>query len=115
MSGAFVWAGLLIVVGAITVLSGIVSIARRLQRQGPDPAWKATTPIQKYTGYDQDKAIASKRRAAKLEETTRKIAAERSRPRSQREPREPRTPREPTATGATSSNVVQIEKKRGTR
>lgn len=100
MSGAFVWVGLLIMIGAITVLSGIVSLARSLQRRRPDPAWKPAGRIQKYTGYDQEKAVASKRRALKLEQSSRKLAAERSKPGSER------------VRPAPDTNVVRIEKKR---
>ncbi len=82
MSGTFVTVGLLVVVGGIGVLGGLVGLMRAIERRRPDPAWTPRTPIQKFTGYDQDKAIAAKRRALELEHSKRKLADQRGHPRA---------------------------------
>jgi hypothetical protein len=74
---------LLMVIGGIGLLSGIAGVIRMLDRRRPDPAWKPRTPIQKFTGYDQEKAVAAKQRALELEHSKRKLADLRARPRAE--------------------------------
>ena len=101
MTRTFVTVGLLLVVGGIGVLSGIAGVVRALERRRPDPAWQPRHPIQKFTGYDQDKAIAAKRRALELEHSKRKLADLRGRPRTEMDGPGPR--------------VVRMERKRRSR
>ena len=89
--------GLLLVAGGITALSAFAGLVRAWDRRRPDPAWKPRTPVQKFTGYDQDKAVAAKHRANELEKSVRKLAATRSRPRTESE--------------GNGRNVIRIEKK----
>jgi hypothetical protein len=93
---------LLMVIGGIGLLSAIAGFVRMVERRRPDPAWKPRTPIQKFTGYDQDKAVAAKQRALELEHSKRKLADMRARPRS-----------EDQAGGG--PRLVRLEKKRRTR
>ena len=99
MSGTFWTVGLLVVVGGITLLSGIAGAVRAWERRRPDPAWQPKTPVQKFSGYDQEKAVAAKHRALELEKSARKLAAKRSEPRGDRDDGDPR-------------KVLRLEKKR---
>jgi hypothetical protein len=78
--GSFFAIGILVVIGGVVGLSAVAGLVRAWQRRRPDPAWKAAPPVQKFTGYDQEKAIAAKRRALELEKSKRRLAAERSQP-----------------------------------
>jgi hypothetical protein len=97
-SGSFFAIGVLVVIGGIVGLSAFAGAVRAWQRRRPDPAWKAAPPVQKFTCYDQDKAVAAKRRALELEKSKRRLAAQRSEPQS-----------DPPTGG---QKVLRIEKKR---
>lgn len=79
-------------------MSAVAGLLRAWQRRQPDPAWKAAPPVQKYTGYDQNKAVAAKQRALELEKSKRRLSAMRSQPQSE-PPSDPR-------------KVLRIDKKR---
>ena len=96
--GSFFAIGVLVVIGGVVGLSAVAGFVRAWQRNRPDPAWKAAAPVQKYTGYDQDKAVAGKRRALEIEKSKRRLAAQRSQPQS-----------DPPTGG---HKVLRIEKKR---
>ena len=81
MAGTFFGIGVLLVIGGIVGLSALAAGVRAWQRRQPDPAWQAQNRIQKFTGYDQEKAVSAKHRALELEKSTRKLAAARSQPR----------------------------------
>jgi hypothetical protein len=92
----------LTVAGGLVVLGAIAGAVRAWQRRHPDPAWHAAVRIQKYKGYDQDKAIAARHRALDLETASRKLAAQRSRP-------------APAGHAPRHGNVVGIDKARRAR
>lgn len=96
--GSFVAIGVLIMIGGVVGLSAVAGLVRAWQRRQPDPAWKPAVPVQKFTGYDQEKAVASKRRALELEKSKRRLAAQRGVP-------QPEPPSE-------GRKVLRIDKKR---
>ncbi len=100
MAGTFFGVGVLLVIGGIVGLSALAAGLRAWQRRQPDPAWQAQNRVQKFTGYDQEKAVAAKHRALELEKSTRKLAAARAVPHESL--RENRT-------------VVRMDKKRDAR
>jgi hypothetical protein len=93
--------GVLVVIGGVVGLSALAGMLRAWQRRQPDPAWKPAAPVQKYSGYDQDKAVAAKRRALELEKSKRRLAAMRSVPQSD--------------TPSDGQKVFRIDKKRPAR
>jgi hypothetical protein len=99
--GSFFAFGVLLVIGGVVGLSAVAGLVRAWQRRQPDPAWKAAPPVQKFTGYDQEKAVAAKRRALEVEKSKRRLAAMRSQPQS-----------DPPTGG---HKVLRIDKKRPAR
>lgn len=100
----------LIGLGALFAIAGFLVIAvgvtaagvRAWQRRHPDPAWRERVPVQKFKGYDQDKAVTAKHRALEIEASKRKLAAMRSEPRG-------------VERGPRPATVVRIEKARRAR
>jgi hypothetical protein len=100
--------GVLILLAVIfAVLLGVAAVAvRSWERRRPDPAWRGQTPVQKFSGYDQDKGLMARRRALELEKSKRRLAARRSAaaPAPERDPRD-----------SDQTKVVRLENARRTR
>ena len=93
-------AALVVVAGVL--LGGSALAVRAWQRRHPDPAWHVRAPVQKFTGFDQEKAVTAKRLALDVEKSKRKLAATRSAP-------------TPAERDSRHSKVVRIEKIRRAR